>query len=154
MFKTSAVVCLKDDDFIIKDGVVKVVNPLFAGKNGYIMFFAPWCPHCRSKEDFWSYLGSQFNENPEYQSENFQIGSVDCDDDETGQVCRSLEIGPIPKFFHVYSESPRSAEADLIPYEGEMTIESLLGGACERSSDKGICNLKSTDFNPPPISYN
>ena len=33
----------------------------FSNKNGYLMVYAPWCPHCVAKVDMWSFLGTQFN---------------------------------------------------------------------------------------------
>jgi thiol-disulfide isomerase/thioredoxin len=156
LFEHSPVIKLTDFDFLIteKNGRynVKLINPQFRNKDGYIMIYASWCPHCRAKEDFWSYLAEEFNVNKN-QKINFRIGVIDADNQiANGKVLKALEIGPIPKFMHVIPNKNANGQEDLVDYQGYMTIESLIGEVCDMSPSDTLCNFNLKSLKPPPIS--
>lgn len=123
---------LTDKDF--KDDKVK--SSKFKNKYGYIMFYAPWCPHCQSKEHFWSYLGNQFNHNPEYKKINFRIGAVDVTDPKSKKISDRLGINAIPRFMHVFPDG------SLESYKGsELSPEALLSSVCDLSNDQELCTF-------------
>ena len=159
MFTNSSVIKLDDNDFkIIKNkrghSKATVISKLFTGKDGYVMFYGDWCPHCRAKEEFWSYLAEQFNKNPIYQNENFRIGVVDTEGQNVSKIIAALEVGPIPRFMHVLSNPQNSNEQDLIDYDGDMSLENLIQAVCDNSATDNLCSFDQKSLNPPPIAYN
>ena len=162
LFENSNVIKLDDDDFNIKTSktghpIVTLINDQFRNKDGYIMIYASWCPHCRAKEDFWSYLADQFNVNPEFKKENFRIGVIDAENPKAQKVRTALQVGPIPRFMHVVPNPKRPGEETLIDYEGsDLTPESLIGEICDLSPYDTLCESKKyilSNLNPPEIRY-
>lgn len=154
LFDNSDVIKLTDKDFFIAPKDAKLTNKRFADKNGYIMIYASWCPHCRAKEKFWSYLATQFNKNPEYKHEKFRIGVVDAVDANTKKITSALKVGPIPRFMHVVANPVTPGQEDLIDYEGpDLEPHSLINAVCENSPDGAMCSFNSNVLNPPPITY-
>ncbi len=162
LFQNSPVIRLTDRDFNIKwfnkdtaneSARIKLINPHFEGRDGYIMAYASWCPHCRAKEPFWNYLAQQFNRSPEFQNENFRIAIIDGEDDEhSGQILRALKVGPIPRFLHVFSDTKNPSEADLEDYDGPLTLEGFVTEACNLSPAQSLCKVDKRRFNPPQIT--
>lgn len=162
LFQNSAVIKLTDQDFKIRwtptpddpnRAIVKLISPQFYGKDGYIMAYASWCPHCRAKEEFWSYLAQQFNRDPRFKSENFRIAIIDGEDDEnSSQILRALHVGPIPNFQHVFSDPHNPKEADLEDYDGPLTLEGFVTEACNLSPAQSLCNVNRSQLKPPEIT--
>jgi thiol-disulfide isomerase/thioredoxin len=137
LFQNSEVYELTDDDFDFSSDSVTTKSKHFKGNNGYIMFYAPWCPHCQEKQDLWSYLGEQFNKNKAYSKEKFKIGAVNTTDENTSKVSQELGVNAIPKFFHAMKDG------SLSEYNGnDLSIEGLVGAVCEKSPGESICKLK------------
>ena len=159
LFENSKVIKLDDRDFKIghsKTGqpIVKIINDQFKNKDGYIMIYASWCPHCRAKEKFWSYLADQFNSNPEFEKENFRIGVVDAENPQATNILQGLQVGPIPRFMHVIPDPRNPGQGDLVDYEGsDITPESLIGEICDMSPTDTLCNFNPKILHPPEISY-
>jgi len=158
LFQNSHVIKLKDRDFVMDPngtgpGSVKLRNKDFVGKDGYIMAFWQSCPHCRTKEDFWDYLATQFNRNPQYQRENFLIAILDIEDPEAQQVVRQLEITGVPRFFHVISDPNNPRLAKIVDYQGDLSIEGLLGAVCNHSAKGNLCGFDSKRLRPPAIGH-
>jgi thiol-disulfide isomerase/thioredoxin len=160
LFKNSQVIKLNDKDFRISQTEtghtqVKLVNDQFKNKDGYLMIYASWCPHCRAKEDFWSYLGEQFNSNPTFKKEGFRIGVVDSENPQAVNVLQALQVGPIPRFMHVIPDRKNFGHGNLVDYQGhDLTPESLIGEICDMSPGDTLCHFDPKVLNPPPISYN
>jgi thiol-disulfide isomerase/thioredoxin len=132
---------LSDKDFSA-DG--KIINREIKGCNGYIMFYAPWCPHCQNKEDFIIYLGEQFNaKNSPHYKEKFRIAVVDTTQATTAKITQKLGISGIPRFFRV------NAKGELSDYQGDYTIEAFLTDCCQNNN--GMCNFNPSKLKPPSI---
>ena len=138
MFKSkNTVIKLTNKDFKGK----KLTNKKFKNKHGYVLFYAPWCPHCQSKEAFWSYLGNQFNHSPEFKNLDFRIGVVDVTDPKSKKTANTLDINAIPRFMHVLPDGK------LKDYKGQnLSPEALMGAVCELSGNKEICNFDANDL--------
>lgn len=154
LFQNSDVIRLTDKDFFFAPNNVKLKNKEFANKNGYIMAYASWCPYCQAKEDFWSYLATQFNKNPEYKKEKFRIGIIDGEDPQTKKIREALAIQGIPRFFQVVANPMTPGQEDLIDYVGEdLSPESLIMAVCENSPDGSMCQFKSDQLKAPKIPF-
>jgi thiol-disulfide isomerase/thioredoxin len=162
LFQNSPVIRLTDRDFKInwfnkdqpnESARIKLINPQFYGKDGYIMAYASWCPHCQAKEPFWNYLAQQFNTSAQFKNENFRIAIIDGEDDEnSGQILRALKVGPIPNFQHVFSDPQNPGEADLEDYDGPMTLEGFVTEACNLSPAQSLCKIDKRGLNAPQIT--
>ncbi|KAF7992883.1 hypothetical protein HCN44_005227 [Aphidius gifuensis] len=85
-------------------------------KNHFIMFFAPWCGHCRRLEPTWKNLAEKFNENND--NSQVTIGKVDCTTDSS--VCSQNDVTGYPtlKFF-------KEGESTGIKFRGTRDLQSL-----------------------------
>ncbi len=156
LFQKSDVIKLKDKDFKITQSLnggaqVKLKHKDIKNKDGYVMIFASWCPHCQSKEQFWSYLATKLNKDPTFAKENFRICIIDSQDPASEKVVQALEVGPIPKFMHIICDPKNPTEADLRDYNGDISIEGFLKSACEESGTNNMCNVDRKKLNPPQI---
>ena len=157
MFQQSSVIKLKDEHFVISDignrKRIQLVHPKFEDKHGYIMIYAAWCPHCRAKEDFWSYLADQFNnkDSPFY-DQNFRIAVIDAEDPDAENIISALEVGPVPRFMHVIPNQKQYGSANLFDYQGsDLNPESLIREVCDLSPTDAMCEFQSSSLKPPPI---
>ena len=142
LYKNTSVIRLNDHDFDLTEPV-KVVNQDFKHKNGYIMFYAPWCPHCQNQVKFWTYLGDQFNTSKDYAKENFKIGVVNTTDPETSQVVQHLGVNGIPHFYHVIAD--KEGKGHLKDFQGmDHSPEALMQEACKLTPSSHLCNSKKT----------
>lgn len=141
LYDEESVIKLTDDDFNFDQGSGSpvLIHPEFRGKDGYVMAYAPWCPNCQNKVDFWSYLGREVNHNPQYQKENFRIGVINTTDPRSRQVLEDLRVEAIPHFFHVTPNSHLGG-GQLSTYEGPHSPEDLLSAVCQQK--KKLCQTK------------
>lgn len=138
MFQGTNVIQLYDQDFQLTSLQPLVKNKLFNGKCGYIMFYSPWCHHCQSKKDFWSYLAKQFNQNPDFRAENFCIAAVNVQDSRAQKIVERLNINTIPRFYHVMPHG------QLIEYQNnDLSPRSLLQAVCQRLPGHRLCSFDS-----------
>ena len=121
---------LTDGDFDLSHKPPTITHPSFKGKHGYIMAYAPWCPHCQEQKKFWSYLGQKLNRDPSYRKQEFRVGVINSSDPETRQVLQDLQVDTIPRFYHV---TPKNGRSHLTPYQGGYTPEELLHEACAKT---------------------
>lgn len=157
LFQKSSVIKLNDNDFLIRYNnvndylTIKLINPQFQGKHGYIMIYVDWCPHCRAKEDFWSYLADQFNtKKSPYYKENFRIGVIHAEDPNSENIISALDVGPVPKFMHVIPDE--HGTNNLIDYQGsDLDPKTLMQEVCDSSPTDAMCEFNADVLNPPPI---
>lgn len=143
--KQSPVIQLTDSDFSfnkLDPTSVIIKNKHVKGKDGYLMVYASWCPHCQMKKDMWEHLAQELNKNKENESENFVITAMDSDDPKCNATCRQLGISGIPRFFHLVNNSSKSNTFHLVDYDGAPTIESFLDKACSVSHYNRLCSTK------------
>ncbi|XP_058820721.1 thioredoxin domain-containing protein 5 homolog [Topomyia yanbarensis] len=80
------------------------------GSNYFVMFFAPWCGHCKKLAPTWSKLA-------ESKSLPVKIGRVDCTND--GDICSEQDVTGYPtlKFF--------KASEDAVKYRGARDLDAF-----------------------------
>lgn len=138
----SPVVQLTDKDIKLNANGVSFTHSKLKGKDGYLMVYAEWCPHCQAKKDMWEHLAREFNNNPAYKKENFVIAAMDSDDPMCQGTCSNLGISGIPRFFHLINRKNDKNKHDLVDYKGAPTIESFLQQACSLSQHNRTCSTK------------
>lgn len=136
LYEKTDVIKLQDTDFTFDpNGTAKLTNKTFKNKDGYIMFYANWCPNCRSKVDFWSFLGKEFNKNKIYAKENFKIAAIDSDNPLAEKITRNMNVTYIPRFVHVNSKG------ELNDYKGQdYEPNSIMSEVCQQKHK--LCNVK------------
>nr|CAI5826400.1 unnamed protein product [Callosobruchus analis] len=85
-----------------------------AKKNHFVMFYAPWCSHCKKFSPQWEQLAELLNED----DSDIKIAKVDCSAD--GQLCSNQDITGYPtlKFYKV-------GDSKGIKFRGTRDLPSL-----------------------------
>ncbi|MEO0236754.1 MAG: thioredoxin domain-containing protein [candidate division WOR-3 bacterium] len=130
LYRNTSVIKLDDRHFINDShGLIKVKHELFKDNDGYIMFYANWCPNCQNKQAFWTHLARQLNENKEYSNQHFRIAAVDTDDPMSQKIVNRLNIHFIPKLYHV------NTKGYLKEYRGQdYEPSTILGQVCREKN--------------------
>ena len=84
-------------DFKIDGNDVIVTNPNFNQKNGCLMIYAPWCPHCQMKDDFIN----NFSLDNTIKDENFKIAVADGNQPDMADITEKLGLKGFPTFYYV-----------------------------------------------------
>jgi thiol-disulfide isomerase/thioredoxin len=132
------VIKLTDKDFDFSQSPPVMKNKEFRSRDGYLLFYAPFCPHCVEKTEFWSHLGREFNHNSRYDQDNFRIGVINTTDPRAEKTTKSFGIDSIPRFMHV-TPNPNGTNR-LTEYKGpDFSPESLVGEVCKSKSK--LCRI-------------
>ncbi|KAI8894323.1 thioredoxin-like protein [Globomyces pollinis-pini] len=94
----------------VADLTGELFDKLTTGKPWLVMFYAPWCHHCKSLKPTYAELAAKLQN-------KFNIGNVDCTRDN--KPCRKFEIQGYPTI--LYLNQPDEKEE----YHGPRTLESL-----------------------------
>ena len=109
-------------------GEVIVTHSDFIGKNGLIMFYAPWCPHCKKREttQLWSNLALSTGS-------VVPIGAVNCENRGNKTLAKYAQILGYPtiKYVHI--------DGTMETYEGARTQKDILNYICMKSKH---CSFK------------
>ncbi|XP_015590317.1 thioredoxin domain-containing protein 5 homolog [Cephus cinctus] len=84
-------------------------------KNHFVMFYAPWCGHCKRLAPIWEQLAEMLNED---EDSHVKIAKVDCTTDSS--VCSDQDVTGYPtlKFF-------KAGESKGIKFRGTRDIPTL-----------------------------
>ncbi|XP_014281802.1 thioredoxin domain-containing protein 5 homolog [Halyomorpha halys] len=82
--------------------------------NFFIMFFAPWCPHCHKLKDTWEELAEMLNE----PGSRVTIGKVDCT--KEGTLCTQQQITGYPTLMYY-----KKGEVTPSKYSGTRDLSSF-----------------------------
>ena len=104
MFKnTKNIKVLTRKDFKIVNGKVELVNKKL--KEGCVMIYANWCPHCVSKEERMSNFAHFIKEKTDI---DYNIGVVEGDTPEMKDVKNALGFAGYPTFYDVFCINNKS----------------------------------------------
>lgn len=101
LYKGSEVVELNAKDFTISGNQVTCNHPEFK-KDGCIMIYAPWCPHCQDKTSLIKFIDKYLKYHPELE---FKIGVVNGDDPQNQPLTKALGLQGFPTFYHLTCKS-------------------------------------------------
>ena len=109
LYKDTSVLELTYNDFKNK----KITNPSFKNKKGLVLFYAPWCIHCKQMSDKWIDLAESF-------SDRFVISAINIDDLTVGndKLLYTFKVKSYPTMFFVENNK-------LIPYK-EKNIDNIV----------------------------
>ena len=132
IFGGSAVAELKfDRDFqILETGnekyQVQFINPLFRGKNGLVVNYAPWCPHCRDMAPTMIKLANLTRG-------LYPVGAINCYDDTRGNnlLADYLNITGYPTIKYL-------DQGNFKDYTGGRELKDFLRFLCV---ENGLCEL-------------
>tara|TARA_B100000780_G_C21126993_1_gene457830 strand:+ start:13200 stop:13586 length:387 start_codon:yes stop_codon:yes gene_type:complete len=111
IYNNTSVIELNKSDFNRK----KVKHIDFEKKNGLIVFYAPWCKHCKNMKDMWENLASTFK----YQ---FAIAAVNVEDTNknNGKLLKTFNISIYPTIKYV------TKTGTVIKYEGIQNYDDIV----------------------------
>jgi len=83
-------------------------------KHVLVMFYAPWCGHCKKAKPELTAAAAHFAEEPKV-----EVAAVDCTTDNS--VCSAFEVTGFPtfKYFHYYNKEQK-------PYDGGRTAKDFI----------------------------
>lgn len=109
-----------------KNPFLKLINPAFRNKDGYIIYYSPTCPHCVNFAPTVSKLAKQLKG-------KMSVGTVDCTDtiNKNNILGDFFSISGFPtiKFYD-------SSSQEYIDYSGGRNINDLLDFVCRV---KNVC---------------
>eukprot|EP00457_Paulinella_chromatophora_P007298 gb/GEZN01007321.1/.p1 GENE.gb/GEZN01007321.1/~~gb/GEZN01007321.1/.p1 ORF type:complete len:219 (-),score=47.79 gb/GEZN01007321.1/:194-850(-) len=110
------------------------------GKAAFVMFFAPWCGHCKKMKPDWEKLGGDFSA-----SKTVLIGNVDCTVEK--DLCSKFGVQGYPTI--KYFTGNTAADGDK--YEGGRTYDDLktwadenLGPSCGMAT-RELCSAEQLE---------
>lgn len=91
----------------------------------FIMFFAPWCGHCKRLMPIW-------DEFAESHGDHINVARVDCDDSNSKGLCSQFDVSGYPTVLYL-------RDGKVYRYRGERSLTGFLqfthGGFEEAESD-------------------
>ena len=112
--KNKGIIELKYKDFIVKKNKLFINNKFFDENKGLIIFYAPWCSHCRKMSDYLIDLALN-NLNI------FPIGAVNIEDtkNKNYKLTQIAQIKQIPTIMYI------NKDGSLKYYKYDISIENL-----------------------------
>lgn len=114
LYKGTAVKELTAKDFKNnKNGTLSITLK----KDGFLMCYAHWCPHCRNKVEMWTSLAR------ELKNTDFVIAALDCV--KYKNISSALGVSGIPRIFYF------NKSGNFEDYTDAIAPNALLNYACE-----------------------
>lgn len=79
----------KDFDSITAKNIKLKDNIWKPSNKGFLIFYAPWCPHCRQTVENWKEIAIQFKY-------RWYIGAINCDNIMNQNLCREVKLEVYP----------------------------------------------------------
>ena len=82
-------------------------------RNGawFLMFFAPWCGHCKKMMPTWNEFADI-----EVPKNYFKVGLVDCESEDNIDLCGAFDVTGFPRLYYLKGDK-------YYRFKGERTIE-------------------------------
>lgn len=103
-------VLTKKSSSITDTSVVKIENFSDKSNRKLVLFYAPWCGHCKTLKPTWDKLTDSYPE---------VVTKINCDEEKEIAEQNNIEGYPTIKYF------PTGMDGDSIDYEGSRNYESL-----------------------------
>lgn len=105
-------------DFSIENGKVSIKNKNF--KDGCLLIYAPWCPHCVNKNDTINRLSEYVKKN----YSDYMIAVANGDDPEMRDILKELKQSGFPTFYHLRCQNSDKTKLDILEF-GEKGFNML-----------------------------
>ena len=108
-----------DSTHLSRNGNNEIVSlhEKFLNKTYMLLFYAPWCGHCKHMVDQVSELGENLYD------EGFVIGAVNCENQK--DIAKKYNIEGFPTIF-------MSVGNKTEPYNGERTVDGFIEELCDK----------------------
>ena len=114
---------LTNKDFSVNGiGEMIVTHPAFVQNNGLIMFYAPWCGHCKKFRQEWSNIALKTGN-------VFPIASVNS---ERQYAAERVGVKSYPTIKYVHKDGT------MTTYQGNRRSSDILDFVCKKAN---VCNL-------------
>ena len=99
-------------------------------RSAFVLFFAPWCGHCKALKPSWEELAGMYD-----RSSELLIGQVDCTADNSKALCERYDVEGFPdvKFFEAGNPEPDDYEED------ERSVEAFVRRHPVRTHARSYC---------------
>nr|CCC91291.1 putative protein disulfide isomerase [Trypanosoma congolense IL3000] len=99
---------------------------LDAQKDAFVLFYAPWCGHCKRLHPFFEQLAKV------YQNEkDLIIANVDADDTTNSELAKRYKVEGYPTLVFL----PKGKK-ESVPYEGDRSLDAMLKFVNEKTGKK------------------
>ena len=89
------IINLVKKDFKIKNNKIKLINKKFHKKKTLLLFYAPWCSHCKEMIPIWEEVADLFKN-------IIMIGAINCDDiyndNDSLKISFGIKYYPVVKY--------------------------------------------------------
>lgn len=142
MYYQCAITAAHQDDVHTVQYTVENFSTEVPKKNHFIMFYAPWCEHCRNLSPTWEILAELLNEEKDAR---VRIAKVDCTTESS--ICSKHEVTGYPtlKFF-------KTGESTGIRFRGTRDLPSLSAFINEQLSSAETDEAEDKPPVPEPVN--
>lgn len=135
------IVSSHDDDIHTVTYNTENFSEELAKNNHFVMFYAPWCGHCKRLAPTWEQLAEMLNED----DSNVRIAKVDCTVDST--VCSDNDVTGYPtlKFFKL-------GETEGVKFKGMRDLPSLTTFINQQTSEGDLEEESETSGEPQIVN--
>ena len=95
--------------------VDKTTNWSVDGKPWFVMFYAPWCPHCND-------LKPKIQRVAEENNDQINFGFIDCEATESRELCEIFPIKQYPTLYFFPTSKLIKEHNKLYLYQGDTSI--------------------------------
>jgi hypothetical protein len=130
-------------DFDIKEDGVHINNHSLDNVDGCLIIYAPWCPHCQSKD---TPVNNAINIMKEFKINDYKIAVANGDDPEMRDVLMKINCAGFPSFYHILCKNKEGTKVTKVVEmtnegEGRKLISDIIQLGNENTQSGGTCGL-------------